>query len=66
MYVKSDKDRYYTVIQDDTLWKIAGEAYNDSKYWWLIGKANKLEEPFELEEGATLLIPDLVTFQLNN
>jgi hypothetical protein len=66
VYTKSDRDRYFTTIQGDSLWAIAGEAYGDSKYWWLIAKVNNIDEPFEVEPGLTLLIPDLVTFQLNN
>lgn len=65
-YTKSERDRYFTTIQGDTLWAIAYEAYGDSKYWWLIAKVNKIDVPFELEAGLSLLIPDLVTFQLNN
>jgi hypothetical protein len=65
-YVKSDKDRYFTTIQGDTLWSISDEAYEDSKFWWIIADVNNIESPFELPEGSSLLIPDLVTIQLNN
>lgn len=65
-YVKSDRDRYFTTIQDDTIWNIAHQAYGDSKYWWIIADVNNIESPFELEAGLSLLIPDLITIQLNN
>lgn len=65
-YVKSDKDRYFTVIQNDTIWNIAHQAYGDSKYWWIIADVNNIEDPIDLEPGVSLLIPDLVTTQLNN
>jgi hypothetical protein len=67
VYVKSDKDRYFTTIQNDTLWNIAHQAYGDSKLWWIIADVNpSIESPFDLEPGLSLLIPDLVTIQLNN
>ena len=66
VYIKSDKDRYFTTIQGDTIWNIAHQAYGDSKLWWIISDVNNMEDPFDLEPGMSLLIPDLVTFQLNN
>lgn len=66
VYVKSDKDRYFTTIQGDTLWNIAHQAYGDSKLWWIIADVNNIDSPFEIEAGLSLLIPDLVTMQMNN
>lgn len=66
VYVKSEKDRYFTTIQGDTIWNIANQAYGDSKLWWIIADVNNIDNPFELEAGLSLLIPDLVTIQLNN
>jgi nucleoid-associated protein YgaU len=65
-YEKSDNDRYYTVIQGDTLWAIAGFAYQDSKEWWKIAMVNKLENPFELRIGSTLIIPDLENLKITS
>jgi len=69
-YVKSKGDRYFTVVEGDTLWTIANEAYGNSKYWWLIQKVNDLgpmpDPGFELPIGKSLLIPDLPTFKTAN
>jgi nucleoid-associated protein YgaU len=59
VFVKSQNDRYYTVEEGQTLWTIAHEAYGDSKWWWLIRDANRIDFGFDLEVGKTLLIPDL-------
>lgn len=56
---KSINDRYYTVLQGDTIGKIAFIAYGDSKEWWVITDVNNIAWPFELEIGKTLIIPDL-------
>lgn len=61
----SDKDKYYTVRNDDDLWNIAFSAYNqNSKWYWLIALANDLDFPMDLPVGKTLRIPDLLRIQL--
>lgn len=65
-YTKSDRDKYYTVVQGDTLWTIAHNAYNDSKNWAIIADANSIENPFELTIGVALLIPDLNIHDITN
>lgn len=60
-FIKSPRDRYYTVENEKDLLDIAFEAYGDSKWWWLIYDANPdLISTFEVEVGKTLLIPDLI------
>lgn len=58
---KSQGDRYYTVIDGDTLNNIAYEAYGNSKWWWIIYDANLdlIFDPLALETAITLIIPDL-------
>jgi nucleoid-associated protein YgaU len=65
-YVKSQRDRYYTVVEGDTIDAIAYEAYGNSKWWWVIADANKIDFGFELEEGTSLLIPDLEKVKATN
>lgn len=61
VFSKSARDRYFTVGVNDDLWTIAHQAYNNSKWWWIIYDANpEIDNPFELEVGKTLLIPDLI------
>lgn len=64
-YQKSIGDRYFTTEQADAIWTIADQAYGDSKQWWKIAMANKIFNPFELEPGTTLLIPDLDQLKLS-
>jgi nucleoid-associated protein YgaU len=49
----------YIVQKGDTLWKISQMAYNDSRKWPRIYKANsdKLKSITELKPGEILLIP---------
>lgn len=65
-YVKSVKDKYYTVVQGDTLWNIAFSKYGDSKKWAIIADANNIENPLELQVGTSLLIPDINIHEIVN
>lgn len=64
-YIPSNRDRYYTVIQGDTLDSIAYSAYGDSKLYFIIKDANDILFNYDLEVGDTLIIPDVDTM-LNN
>lgn len=67
VFKKSESDRYYTLGNTDDLWNIAHQAYRNSKWWWVIFFANpEIEHPLDLPIGKTILIPDLITFQVNN
>lgn len=59
-YIKSPKDRYYTVIDSDTIWSIANEAYGNSKLYWIIADVNGIDMPIDIASGDTLIIPDLI------
>jgi hypothetical protein len=63
---KSSRDRYYTVEQEDSFGLIAFKAYGDSKWWWIIRDANKIDYAFDLVRGTTLLIPDLNTVKVSS
>ena len=51
----------YTVVKNDSLWKIAVRAYGDGYQWTKIWQENKLKliNPDELEIGMILTIPKL-------
>lgn len=66
VYQQSDNDRYYTTIDGETLWDIAYQAYDNSKYWWVIAEANNIDFPFDLPAGSSLIIPDLDQVQQDN
>lgn len=49
---------YHTVREGDNLVNIAWQYYQDSGYWGLIARANKIINPFaELKPGDRILIP---------
>lgn len=56
---KSIGDKYHTVIEGEILSQISFIEYGNSKYWWLIYDTNDIDNPFDLESGTILLIPDL-------
>lgn len=61
---KSPKDRYYQVVQGDTLSSIAFLAWGNSKWWWILDDVNELnmdgiDGMLNLTEGTVLYIPDL-------
>ncbi len=47
----------YTVVQGDSLWKIAIAMYNDGYKWIEIAQANKLMEPNLIHPGNVLTLP---------
>lgn len=55
----SPLDKFYIIRSNDEMTTIAYKFYGDSKYWWIIADRNDIENPFILEEGKTLIIPDL-------
>lgn len=65
-YVKSTNDRYFTVVEGDTLWSIAFEAYGSSKWYHIIQKANGIDEAYNINIGDSLLIPDIENTKTNN
>lgn len=65
---KSIKDRYYKVVQGDTLSGISFFAYGNSKWWWVLEDVNNLKDGgfmnmLELTPGIALYIPDLSKLQ---
>ena len=51
----SDK---YTVQKGDDLWNISENYYGSGYDWTLISEANDIREPYILEEGQELVIPE--------
>lgn len=49
---------YYEVKKGDTLWKIAGEYYNDNNYWKELGEYNGITNQYTLKAGTILTIPN--------
>jgi nucleoid-associated protein YgaU len=52
--------RTYTVVQGDSLSKIARREYGDANQWRKIYEANKdvIEDPNLIEVGQDLIIPE--------
>lgn len=70
-YEGSDKDKYHTVKETDTITYIAWLFYKDhvddaSKYWWAIADVNEIFNPLDLSDliGEEILIPDILLIQL--
>lgn len=49
----------HTLIQDENLTRLAHKYYGEPLYWYIIADANNIINPFELEVGQILLIPNL-------
>jgi nucleoid-associated protein YgaU len=50
--------RPYTVRRNDTLWKIAQNAYGNGQRWKDIVAANEGLDPARLRVGQTILLPE--------
>lgn len=58
LYFPQKGDKLHTVLPDETLQHIAYKYYGDSGYWYMIGIANHILNPFkELKEGMSIIIP---------
>jgi len=66
VYEKSDKDRYYTTGDGESLDGISFQAYLSSKLWHMIADVNDIFFPLDLPAGSTLLIPDYNKAQILN
>ena len=59
VYNPLPNDQYKLLIDGDTLDGIAFDYYGNSKYWWVLADVNNIENPFILETGTPILIPNL-------
>ncbi|MCE1255248.1 MAG: peptidoglycan-binding protein [Anaerolineae bacterium] len=54
---RTDARKTRIVSSQHRLDQIAYEEYNDSRYWRLLAEANHLDDPFNLQDGQLLVIP---------
>lgn len=47
------------VTGDETLWLVAADEYGDPGKWRRIAEANDLDNPRDLRQGQTLVVPEL-------
>jgi hypothetical protein len=55
---RSDPRKTRIVTSRQRLDQIAFEEYGDSRYWRLLAEANALDDPFQLQDGQILVIPE--------
>jgi len=55
----ASKDITHVTTEGDTIYGLAYKYYGDDKWWHVIADANQLYNPFDLQLGLELLIPDL-------
>jgi nucleoid-associated protein YgaU len=67
-YIPTPNDETYEVVEGDTLWAISSRKYGKSAWWWLIYEVNRsvIVNPFFLNTGEILLIPNLTQFKIQN
>lgn len=56
---KNVKTKTYTVSEGEDLWQIAEKMYGSGFNSYDIAKANNLKEPYILQKGQVLVIPDV-------
>jgi|TARA_R110000851_G_scaffold1514_4_gene5626 nucleoid-associated protein YgaU len=73
IYNPSVLDKTHTVKDNETIWNIAYEEYqnqvlNPSRYWWVIARVNDIFDPFDLSafQGKEIIIPSLSNIDLVN
>lgn len=57
-YKEDINDKLYTVKEGDNLTRLAFKFYKDPLKWYLIADINEIFNPFILEPGQELIIPN--------
>jgi hypothetical protein len=55
----ADRTKQKTLKQDEQLWMLAAEEYDDPAHWRAIAEANGIDNPRHLPVGRKLIIPRL-------
>lgn len=58
------EDKSYIIRQDDTLSSISNKFYNEPLYWYIIADVNNIDNPFILETGKSIIIPNINKYEL--
>ena len=66
VYRETQNDKYHLVSEDETLSDIAYNEYGNSKLWWVIADVNNIIDPFLMEVGTSLIIPNINTLKAYN
>lgn len=73
VYNPSVLDKTHTVKNNESIWNIAYEEYQDkilnpSRYWWVIARVNNIDNPFDLSDfqGKDIIIPSISNIELVN
>lgn len=58
--METDSDIYHEVLNEEAnrLDIIANTYYHDPGYWWVLAMANDLVDPFYVEAGSIIRIPN--------
>jgi nucleoid-associated protein YgaU len=57
----SDKTKRRTLTADGSIWLIAAREYGDPRYWRLIARQNRVDDPRAVRPGTALMVPPLDT-----
>lgn len=57
----SDKTKRRTLTADGSIWLIAAKEYGDPRFWRLIARRNRVDDPGAVRPGTALLLPPLDT-----
>ena len=57
-------DSVYTIKDGDTLTNIAFKFYDEPNLWFLIADANEIINPFDLEVGKNIIIPNHQIYEI--
>lgn len=55
----SDKTKRRTLTADSSIWLVAAKEYGDPRYWRLIARQNRIDDPTAIRPGAVLVVPPL-------
>lgn len=58
------EDKAYIVRQGDTLTSIAFKFYGEPLNWFIIADVNNIQNPFILEMGKSIIIPNINKYEI--
>ena len=57
-------DKSYIIRDEDTLTSISNLHYGEPIYWYLIADVNEIQNPFVLQVGTSIIIPNIKKYEL--
>ena len=59
----ADKTKRRRLTADSSIWLLANDEFEDPRFWRLIARQNRIEDPRAIPAGTVLVVPPLTDFK---